>query len=179
MMKIWFNLTISAFVAIVFVVSSVNTNPVSQDLDNQSRPTEPSVKQLSDIHNLLISHISSNISNSTTHTSANTTSETFMFNNNTTVFVEETNKDTTNYTSSEETNMIQSTTLVNVETVIKGQITENVYSTTTSKPDLVYIIDQLSPSHIPGAIIDPKDFTCPDEYTLDTNGNCVTTFPDL
>ncbi|XP_060843571.1 uncharacterized protein LOC132923653 [Rhopalosiphum padi] len=147
-MKIRFNLTMSAVVTISFVVYSVNAKPVSQDPDNQSRPTEPKNSKIDGTANTTL--IMSPSNTATEKTTSSTGS------NNATTFAEDTDNDTTAYTSSEKTNIVQATTIVNVEMVSIGQITENVYSTTTSDP-IDSVIDEIFPTH----------FTFPDEYTKD------------
>ncbi|XP_026806991.1 uncharacterized protein LOC113549737, partial [Rhopalosiphum maidis] len=116
--QIRFNLTLSAFVVIIFIVSSFNAksaslqNPVG---DNRSSPEKPSVKQSSDMNlstsridavekstaGVIENHISMAmylVSTTTVSSPANITTETSTSNNiSATTISERTDKDTTTF----------------------------------------------------------------------------------
>jgi hypothetical protein len=135
-MQIRFNLTLSAFVVIIFVKSVSLQNPVDY---NRSSPDKPSAKQSSDI-NLSTSRIDA-VEKSTAdvienHTlamslviitvssPANITTETSTSNNiSATTISERTDKDTTTSQKSiEETKLVQAKAMTSVETVTENKI---------------------------------------------------------
>jgi len=126
-MKIWFNFSISAVVAIIFVVSLASARNVLQKSigDNQSRPDISSVKQSSDIHStisyndyvekfttdatmdtILVMSPFNNIMTS----SEDITTEMSTSSNITTTFVEETDPNTYDYTTSTEETSVEMVT---------------------------------------------------------------------
>ncbi|KAF0772192.1 Uncharacterized protein FWK35_00000775 [Aphis craccivora] len=70
-MKIWFNFSVSAVVAIIFVVSLASAKNVLSIADNQSRKDIPSVKQSSDRHSII--SYNDYVEKSTTDTTMDTT----------------------------------------------------------------------------------------------------------
>lgn len=189
-MKIWFNLAMSAVVAIVVVVSltsakSILLKPITV---NQSRPDISSMKESSDIH----SNISYNddVEKSSTDATMNTTlvvsplnitttsfedifTEMSTFNNvTTTTFIQETTSNIyANTTSTEET----TTTITSVE-----MVTENQRTTTEApkrygryRPWGHHIIKNRHYSKTTAAPI------CPKGHTANLNGGCSPIFVDL
>jgi len=174
-MKILFNFTISAAVAIVIVVSSVNAKNVSLNpiADNRSRSGKPSAKQSSST-SFPISHIDVAVKSTTdaianntvvVTSSGNITTEMPTSNNiNAIVFVEDIAKPTAAYTKiTEEITLEKTTTIASVETTTENKTFAN--QTTTESEDL-----------ITRYIINVKLFTqstkCKSNETEDTNGNC-------
>uniref|UniRef100_A0A2S2NZ23 Uncharacterized protein n=1 Tax=Schizaphis graminum TaxID=13262 RepID=A0A2S2NZ23_SCHGA len=159
-MQIRFNLTLSAFVVIIFLVSSFNAKSVSLQNpvgDNRSSPDKPSAKQSSNI-NLSTSCIDavekstvdvtenntlamSLVSTTTVSSPANITTETSTSNNiSATTISERTDKDTTTFQKSiEETTMVQEKTITSVETVTENKISTD-RTTESGLLDTRYII---------------------------------------
>uniref|UniRef100_A0A2S2P1X2 Zonadhesin n=1 Tax=Schizaphis graminum TaxID=13262 RepID=A0A2S2P1X2_SCHGA len=192
-MKVLFNLTISAVVAIVVVVSSVNAknvplNPIS---DNQPRQVKPSAKQLSNI-SLPIAHIDvevrsttmASIANNITlvtspsknttkvMSSGNTTTEMSKSNNITTIkFVEEKVKPTAAYTKTiEKITLVPSTTIASVETVTENKASANQTSTESV---------ELSTRNIITGKIFTQPSKCKSDEIEDAEKNCRPTEPNL
>ncbi|XP_025197225.1 uncharacterized protein LOC112596003 [Melanaphis sacchari] len=167
MMKIRFNLVISAIIAIVFVVSLVNAKNILQNpvADNQSKSKKPSVKQSSDIH-LPISHIDA-VEKSMTDDTTNTTLDMPPSNTTAKTFVKETvNNDTTNSTSIEDTTILQATTITSVEMVTENQTSTNQ----TTESGLLTTRYVINPS------VFTESTKCPSGQTENSNGGCSPIF---
>lgn len=187
-MKIWFNLAISAVIAIVVAVSLASAKNVLQKpiVDNlQSRPDKLSVKHSSNIQSTksYIDNVEKTVDTTMAMSPSNTaavsssadiSSEIYTSNNISAIASVE---DTTIYTSFEDTNKAQATKIANVKTltedkmILKFQKINTIYLSTTHNPKMRY-------SHGRNSIIRFREFTCPDGQTKNTNGECEPIFSD-